>query len=129
MLTRETSHPCLNPISLPSLFGISARLLPCGKCANCLKRKANELVVRMSRQLLGRRVHLLTFTYRNESLPIYGRRTVVDSETGEVLKVCSGFLDSWRDVFLENAPFTRVVNKKVFRFAVIVLIRLNMLCL
>lgn len=66
----------------------------------------------MSRQLFGRKVHLLTFTYDNAHVPIYRRCTSVDSLTGEVLKVVTGFADFERERFLTCAPFTRHRNKK-----------------
>lgn len=112
-MLKRTSHQCLQPISLPALLGVSARLLPCGKCPNCLKRKANELVVRVDRQLQGRNVTFLTFTYDNEHCPIYRKAYMFDKDTGEVLASAGRFVDFPQ--FFERADYVWRTNKKHFK--------------
>lgn len=61
---------CLQPISIPFIAG-SAKIFPCGHCAECLRHSASELVVRAFReaQEFGK-VSFVTLTYDDDKLPL-----------------------------------------------------------
>lgn len=110
---------CLNPISLRLVTGTDAALIPCGKCAECLKRKANELTVRVIREVeaLGN-FTMVTLTYDNKSIPIGVTSYDCDTDTGEIFalkpvvfskKSKNG--DFYRKKFFEEAPYKMVLNK------------------
>lgn len=65
---------CTNPLvvkrSYPSI-GTREYVVPCGKCADCVKKKQSEFAALSLHQgLQSGSVHFFTFTYRPEALPI-----------------------------------------------------------
>lgn len=102
-------NQCLCPISVPKVTGTTARILRCGWCPNCLKQKANELVVRTVREVEGKQIAFLTFTYRPEDCPIQITNFIAD-ENGEYVVKTSIERDSDK-YFHNNAPFDWVTNK------------------
>lgn len=105
MKERSNLRRCLDPVQLPFFpDGVTVR---CGKCANCLRHRGNELAVRVYNQSLsGGYCHWITFTYRNESCPLVERTRVVDTWTGEILddgELKSSSYD--RESFFDEAPF------------------------
>lgn len=58
---------CLLPIT------VSSRIVPCGKCVNCLKRKANDWYIRVKHEMRstepGMNNYHVTLTYNDENLP------------------------------------------------------------
>lgn len=98
-----TKHPCLQPVALPKLTGSPLPVLPCGQCPHCLKRKGAELAFRLYRQLQGRSIYMLTFTYDNEHCPVYKSTFIVDTETGEERYLYSSVIRY--PAFFEKAPF------------------------
>lgn len=62
------------------------RMVPCGCCAECLKKKHNELAIRLYRQCCrSYSVDFLTLTYNNESVPVAFTHEIVDTVTGELV--------------------------------------------
>ena len=112
----ELSHRCLNLISLPKVTGCDVACIPCGQCSECLKRKGNELAVRLIRECMSKKyAYMLTFTYDNEHLPILKSESNIDFRTGEILSPFSRrfITDSAeRKFFFDNCPFTWQFNKK-----------------
>lgn len=97
------------PVVVPKISG-NMPLLRCGKCSNCMRQKANELSVRAYRQFVGQKnVCFLTFTYRNDSCPIYHQSLVVDTITGELLSMSEDIVRNCG--FFENAPYVNRLNK------------------
>lgn len=46
-------------------------VVPCGKCHECLRKKQNEFaVLAVTEALAAKSLYLLTFTYRNDTIPI-----------------------------------------------------------
>lgn len=90
--------------------------VPCGKCIDCLKKRQNDLAVRVAREAAARgSMHFLTLTYNEDTLPLQCTLVQVDKETGEVsyplpsspLVRISGRIDS-RDA--DNAEFVSVAR-------------------
>ena len=62
------------------------RMVPCGHCPECLKKKHNELAIRLYRQCCrSYSVDFLTLTYDNDHIPIALSNEVVDPITGELV--------------------------------------------
>lgn len=107
-------NQCLHPISVPKITGTTARILRCGWCPNCLRQKKNELVVRTVREVQGKSIAFLTFTYRPEDCPIQVTDLIVDKETGEYIEKSHIIRDSDLN-FHTNAPFEWRLNKNCKR--------------
>nr|QJB21625.1 MAG: replication initiator protein [Microvirus sp.] len=62
---------CSYPISLnDKTTGLNGRLVPCGKCINCIQRKRAEWSFRLLQELkISERATFLTLTYSDEYLP------------------------------------------------------------
>lgn len=108
-MSYDSTHVCLNPVRLPQT-GIDAAIFRCGKCPDCLKNKANQLAVRLYREMESckrlARVWFLTFTYDDEHLPVLVTDFKLISESGEIVVSRQWFADSYyRKLFLDNAPF------------------------
>ena len=76
----KSKNFCLNPVSLPTITHSKARVIRCGQCSNCLRQRANELSVRVQREFHGQNVAFLTFTYRDDTMPIMLRSYEVDNK-------------------------------------------------
>lgn len=82
----KISHRCLNLISLPRVTGSDVACIPCGQCSECLKRKGNELAVRLIRECMASKYcFLLTFTYDDSHLPILRTEEPINPQSGEFL--------------------------------------------
>lgn len=59
--------------------------VPCGHCAECLRKKQNDLAVRCFLEAKKRgSMHFVTLTYCEGTLPFTARAVMVDKETGEM---------------------------------------------
>ena len=59
--------------------------VPCGRCLDCLKKRQNDLAVRVAREASARgSMHFLTLTYNEDTLPLQCTLVQVDKDTGEV---------------------------------------------
>ena len=110
MKERSNLRACLDPVQLP--FFPDGVLVRCGKCANCLKHKGNELAVRVYREGISHGfAHWITLTYENSHCPICEHLTLVNVNTGEVVRDEGlNFVDE-QDYFFQNAPFEWRRNK------------------
>lgn len=111
-MSTPRKHSCLRPRALRVSQGIA--VIPCGKCAECLKIRANELAVRVFREAQYRgNFFFLTLTYRDDMLPVQHNRFEVDVETGEYRFLSSERAIQFRAAqFRDCAPYKRVRNKK-----------------
>lgn len=76
--------PCIKPIRLQRLTGSDAAIVPCGKCPECLRHKANELAVRIVREVdTSKDFYFVTLTYDNGKLPVAMSAFDVNLDTGE----------------------------------------------
>lgn len=70
-------------------FGLQSRkgvCVPCGHCAECLAKRQNDVMIRAYRQAeKSRSAHFITFTYREEDLPIATSLWRADYDTGEMV--------------------------------------------
>lgn len=59
--------------------------VPCGKCAECMKAKSNDLAIRsyLEARKMGS-MHFLTLTYNDVNLPFSRRIVMTDKSTGEI---------------------------------------------
>lgn len=66
-------------------YKFSKLYVPCGKCVQCLKDRSNDLALRvyMAAQKYGS-MHLMTLTYRSDTLPLAARLCMIDKDTGDV---------------------------------------------
>lgn len=74
---------CISPIEIIERYGsfIHKRVVPCGRCVECIKKKQNEFVVRTYIEVLQRGSFcFFTLTYNDEHLP-----NVVIDDSGEVV--------------------------------------------
>lgn len=79
------TNACLHPVALPFVSGSHLPLFRCGKCSACLRHKGAQLAVRLFREMQSlSKVFFITFTYRNEDLPIQSFEYVVNRDTGSV---------------------------------------------
>ena len=96
-------NDCLRPKAVPRLTGSKLAVLRCGQCVNCLRHKGAQLAVRLFRETNANPlVYFLTFTYRNDALPIRSFVRSICEETGEVM--------------FESAPRWIVDSKESARF-------------
>lgn len=100
---------CLRPISVPKVTGTKRSILRCGKCAHCLRQKRNELAVRAMREMQGKKVVFLTFTYTDDTCPVYHLHQEFD-ENGVIYKEYDQIERFPR--FFKDAPFVWVTNKQ-----------------
>lgn len=62
-------------------------VVPCGKCAECLKKRQNDVMCRCYAEgKNAKSMHFLTMTYKEEELPIAQTLHSVDTETGEIIR-------------------------------------------
>lgn len=80
--------------------------VPCGKCAECVKRKQNIAVVANYMQAkISSSCHFFTFTYNDDNIPVMRSTHIYDPETGDCLyRKCDneyisskGFQHLWKD--------------------------------
>lgn len=72
--------------------------VPCGKCAECLADRQNSLMIRAAREAShADTVHFLTWTYREDALPIAQTLVAIDKETGEIYKHAPELLERTDD--------------------------------
>lgn len=67
---------CTSPITIRtnSIDGTTSMQVPCGKCAECLKTKQNDYMVRIYEELTqSSKAVFLTLTYSNENVPYFMR--------------------------------------------------------
>lgn len=63
-------------------------VVPCGKCAECLKKRQNDIMCRCYAQgKEAKSMHFITMTYKEEELPIAQTIYKVDKETGEITRI------------------------------------------
>lgn len=63
-------------------------VVPCGKCAECLKKRQNDIMCRCYAEgKSASSMHFLTMTYKEEELPIAQTLHMVDRETGEITRI------------------------------------------
>lgn len=85
MLERGKNE-CLRPKAVPRVTGSKLAVLRCGQCVNCLRHKGAQLAVRLFRETNANPlVYFLTFTYRNNALPVRSFVRTICEETGEVM--------------------------------------------
>lgn len=86
---------CTKPITMRIPATFSERLrgyvtdsvvtIPCGKCAECMKKKQNSIQIRCYNEAVKRgSMHFITFTYNNRALPFTRTLIEVNKESGEV---------------------------------------------
>ena len=86
---------CTNPISLrrPATFGERLRgissesvvPIPCGKCAECMKKKQNSIKFRVYNEAKKRgTLDFLTLTYSNDTLPFSESLWSVERASGDM---------------------------------------------
>lgn len=110
---------CLNPIKLKKITGTDLHVIPCGKCVECLAHKANELTVRVIREVeYLHKFYFLTLTYRDDTMPFKIYKTTYDDTTYtyEERTICSGQSDRatygrYNEEFFRQAPRETVFNK------------------
>lgn len=85
-------------------------IVPCGKCTECLKKRQNDLAVRLQREAANRgSMVFLTLTYNDDTLPLSVRLVQIDRDTGEILyPYPASPLVRSDDSSSENAEFVRV---------------------
>ena len=104
---------CLNPIRLPKITGTDTALVPCGKCAECLANKANDLTVRVVREAeYFKDFFFTTLTYDNDHIPMQVTECNVTADFEEVVNRQYIVDDTeLRQDFFKNADYTWVTNK------------------
>lgn len=83
---------CLSPINLKKKSArltysqTSTNVVPCGRCAHCLRKRVNDWAFRMLQELKqSKSAVFLTLTYDNDNLPIdLFTNMYIDYETGEI---------------------------------------------
>ena len=101
-------------MALPFVTGSDLRIFRCGKCPNCLKHRSSEMKVRVIREVQDKPCAFLTFTYKDQFLPLQVNDLKVSPDTGEIVFSRSRLIDSrnqsssaiaLRDHFFKDAPF------------------------
>lgn len=60
--------------------------VPCGRCFECLKKKSDDMTVRVLRcNSVYPRLHFMTLTYNNANIPVAGYFCHYDKDTGTLL--------------------------------------------
>lgn len=82
------------PPSVAARYGVAMLSrdidVPCGKCAECLAARQNEVAIRVMQEASkASSVHFFTFTYREEDLPLAHSVWRTNHETGETDRVCA----------------------------------------
>lgn len=113
MLQRSNFRKCLRPLHLSFLAGDLVEFR-CGKCANCLAHRGNELTVRVFREAIATdQCHWVTLTYDDEHCPICQTDSLVNTVTGEVVSMSDPVVVSGKnELFFSQAPFEWRRNKK-----------------
>lgn len=82
---------CLSPVSISRTY-LGRRVVswaPCGKCAECIKDKQNESVIKTLEEVMKVKgnVYFLTLTYSDDNVPLTVDEDgeLIDEETGEIL--------------------------------------------
>lgn len=74
---------CVSPITIqnPHKNLYNYIQVPCGKCCNCKKNRANQWLVKMKEEIKQskKQAYFVTLTYNNKSVPVE-----TDPETGEI---------------------------------------------
>lgn len=86
------------------------RMLPCGKCEECLRKYQNDWMLRLNEEFVHHKYKALfvTLTYRPSAVPTVIRGEYVDTDTGEYfpekhyLSVCKSHVQSWFKRFRTN---------------------------
>lgn len=94
---------CTNPITItrnyPSI-GTRTYIVPCGKCAECTKKRQAEFsALALHQGLVSGSLYMFTLTYNNDSIPVAISDSSLSSETGSLKVIgfergCSDWLDS-----------------------------------
>lgn len=92
--------PCLHPkhIEVKNVYPtkaypehVIALDVPCGHCLNCLKHRQTDYSTRIYREASkGLKMYFVTFTYRDDTIPLAKRLYRCDKDTGE-LEVVSNY--------------------------------------
>lgn len=101
--------------------------VPCGKCLDCLKRRQSDYAARIYRESQRwTSMHFITLTYKSSKLPISHRPYLVDSCSGEVVKLddfrildrdseaYNTLVTAFKDIPSSNKPRYIVEDKEVF---------------
>lgn len=82
---------CENPVTFKNPYDGKVYTVPCGKCNTCAKNKSLYWVEKLETE---RKAHpyctFITLTYNDAHLPVFflfGRNTLVDPETGEIVDI------------------------------------------
>lgn len=101
----QSSKPSFYRSSADSLSNIY-RVVPCGKCVNCLKNKQSDFAFRIVQEArkYGSMV-FVTFTYRPKTVPFSVSIERLDKDTGEVFRVT-------RSCILEDSDLLSICRQK-----------------
>lgn len=107
-------HHCLRPKCVPKVS--QYRIIPCGQCPECLRRKGNEMFVRCMEQLKDYGfMRVFTLTYRPQDLPVFETEFIIHEPEFECnhkyLEFKSQSLKDSSE-FLERAPYNWVSVRK-----------------
>lgn len=89
----------------------SKRLVPCGRCAWCRKRKRDEWFLRFLVQSMKQPCYFVTLTYEDSQIPI----RYVSLDTGETF-VCRGLFEDDEFVSVGSVPFLADFQKYLKRY-------------
>lgn len=88
-------------------YKFESRVVPCGKCFECLKNRQNDIVVRTCIEAEKRgSMHLVTLTYEDDDLPLSFFIEAIDKVTGEV------FVDR-NSYVLDKKQFSDIYRKYI----------------
>lgn len=102
---------CTSPIVIKyqSIEGNHAKLVPCGKCFECLKQKQNDYFVRIYEELTqSSKACMVTLTYAPQNVPYF----LIDGK--KFLTVWKDDVKSWMKRFRTN--YERATGDKIGRF-------------
>lgn len=113
---------CTNPISITRKDACSnstrTYVVPCGKCADCVKKKQAEFAALSLHQgLASGSLHFFTFTYRNETIPVAITEDFFDVDNRHIVGFERGCID-WLDAeghFLNRVLFNHVNDSSEFK--------------
>ena len=90
-------------------FWYNKRFVACGKCAECLRTKQNDLAARCVRQAqLSGSMHFLTLTYNDDFLPFSMVLERVDKTSGEVFKESLKLINRQSEEVVDSGLFDLV---------------------
>lgn len=112
---------CTNPITITrkDVCSNSTRtfVVPCGKCAECVKKKQAEFAALSLHQgLKSGSLHFFTFTYRNETIPVAITEDPFDDDNRHIVgfqRGCSDWLDD-NGFFKNRVLFDHVSDSSEF---------------